>query len=176
MLASLAIACLALTSRPLVRNGGGASSDLRVDGTFGSSALSRRAAASIVILMPAAARAGILSGSSGITSGDSADAISAGVVGATSALGIKPRTATAEASQGDYLTRMLKQTEANRAKNDAAVYRRTLLNSEGARIFPGDGLTVFYDGKPGEVSMEEYKALMDEGRIVRGSRDVLPKQ
>jgi len=123
---------------------------------------------------PGLARAGFLEGSTGLTGGDSSAQISKAAVSVAQGVGIKPREAKAQGSVDSLTSQLLKRTEENRAKNAAAIQRRTLLNSEGARIFPGDGLTVFENGVPAEISMDEYKAYMDSGRIVRGSRDLLP--
>lgn len=123
---------------------------------------------------PAVARAGFLEGSRGLRTGDSAAALSSTAVNVAQGIGIKPRTSGDAPAMDDLTAMLLRRTEENRAKNDAAVQRRTYLNSEGARIFPGDGLTVFENGVPFEITMDEYKALLESGRIKRGSRDILP--
>jgi hypothetical protein len=134
-----------------------------------------RMSALAVCAAPMAARAGgIFEGAPGFSGGDSAEKLGSTITGATQALGIKPREAGDQRPTDDLTKRLLQQSEDNRAKNEAAVLRRTLLNGEGARIFPGDGLTVFENGVPAEISVPEYEALMESGRIVRGSRDVLP--
>jgi hypothetical protein len=132
------------------------------------------ASALAACVAPAIARANILEGSSGLSGGDTADALSSGVVSAAKGVGIRPRAADGERPIDDLTTRLLKQSDQNRARNEAAIFRRSMLNSEGARIFPGDGLTVFENGVPFEVTMEEYEELLNSGRISRGSRDVKP--
>lgn len=134
-----------------------------------------RVSALAVGVAPMVARAGgIFEGAPGFSGGDSAEQLGASVLGASQALGIKPREAADQRPVDELTKRLLQQSVDNRAKNEAAIYRRTLLNGEGARIFPGDGLTIFEDGVPAEISVQEYEALMESGRIVRGSRDVLP--
>ena len=134
-----------------------------------------RVSALAACVAPMVARAGgIFEGAPGFSGGDSAEKLGSSVLKGSQALGIKPREAVDQRPVDDLTKRLLQQSEDNRAKNEAAIYRRTLLNGEGARLFPGDGLTVFEDGVPAEISMPEYEALMESGRIVRGSRDLLP--
>lgn len=144
------------------------------DAAVSRRAMSALSALAVCCAAPGFARAGFLEGSPGLTSGDSAAVISKAAVSAAAGIGIKPRESGGAPPVDDLTASLLRKSEENREKNRLAVERRTYLNSEGARIFPGDGLTVFEDGVPAEISMEEYKALMESGRIVRGSRDVLP--
>eukprot|EP00307_Rebecca_sp_RCC1486_P012898 CAMPEP_0119417060 /NCGR_PEP_ID=MMETSP1335-20130426/14786_1 /TAXON_ID=259385 /ORGANISM="Chrysoculter rhomboideus, Strain RCC1486" /LENGTH=159 /DNA_ID=CAMNT_0007442215 /DNA_START=18 /DNA_END=497 /DNA_ORIENTATION=+ len=141
--------------------------------------MSRRACTGLCVTtflaLPRTAHANLLEGSSGFSSNGSEEALGSGVVSAAKTLGVRPRQSQSDVPMDDLTKRLLEQTAQNKERNDAIVRRRTILNSEGARIFPGDGVTVFFGGEPAEISMDEYQALLDEGRLVKGSRDVKPK-
>lgn len=136
--------------------------------------LGRRAFHVGVMAAPACAVAqGLMEGSSGFSSGDSEERLARGILGTTKSMGVRPRSAPEDAPVDELTLKLLEKSKENAEKNKALVMRRTLINGESARIFPGDGITVFDEkGVPVEISMEEYQSLVESGRIQKGSRDI----